>query len=351
MNEQKPQDLTIPSLMADLADQLAQAETPEKIWVACSGGMDSSILLFLLDRLQRQLENFELGILHVNFALRGRESDRDEEVVREAAANYNRELRVLKVDPAQHPPHKAGIQEWARNIRYRWFSEQQGPRDWLAVAHHRDDWVETIFARLCRGHSLMAVSGMQILHERIWRPLLGLSRKELALLGQSLQIAFAEDSSNTSLDYTRNRLRLKILPELEELFPGLAQNIWLHAQDLQDCLQFLTAAMPALPLQETLDFADLKGRPPFLVRHEISRYLRAQIPAAKISRDLLFIIQAALEQGFFRRDMLAPSSYAICQQGILSVVHEQMPRNMRWQQFCAELLDEELDVWPPGEDV
>jgi tRNA(Ile)-lysidine synthetase-like protein len=348
MNSQGPANIDVHTVQAELAKKLQEAGSPERIWVACSGGLDSSVLLFILDGLQRQLRTFDLGVLHVNYSLRGVESDRDEELVLKAAVSYGRELRVLKIDPKDHPLQKTGIQEWARTLRYDWFAQQQGTRDWIAVAHHRDDWVETIFARICRGHSLMAVTGMQVLHERIWRPLLDLTRKQLEHLAEQHQIAFGEDSSNRGLDYTRNRLRLQILPELERLFPGFAQNIWLHAQDLQDALRLVQDERGALPLQETLTLSGLETRPPFLVRHEISRYLQTQVPGARVSRDLLFTIHMALVQGSAWMGMLEPGTQAVCQQGVLSIVHNQMPASERWQQFRAALLDESLDVWPPA---
>ncbi len=347
MNPQRPAVLDLRTVQADLAKKMQDAGIPERIWVACSGGLDSSVLLFVLDGLQRKLGNFELGILHVNYALRGAESDRDEDLVRKAASTYGRELRVLKVDPKNHPAHKTGIQEWARTLRYEWFAKQQGPHDWIAVAHHRDDWVETIFARLGRGHSLMAVTGMQVLHERIWRPLLDLTRQQIEQLAIQHKIAYGEDSSNRGLDYTRNRLRLQILPELERLFPGFAQNIWLHAQDLQDALRLVQDARATLPLGETLSLAELESRPPFLARHEISRYLQAQVPGVRVSRDLLFTIYGALVQRSAWTGMLEPGTQAVCQQGVLSIVRNQKPEGERWQQFRAALLDESLDVWPP----
>jgi tRNA(Ile)-lysidine synthetase-like protein len=328
--------------------QLRIAGGPERIWAACSGGLDSCVLLFLLDGLQRQLGSFELGVMHVNYALRGAESDRDEAWVRQAAASYGRELRVLRIDPKDHPKQKTGIQEWARTLRYEWFAQQQGPRDWIAVAHHRDDRVETIFARLCRGHSLLDVTGMQVLHEKIWRPLLDVTRTEIEALAAAHEIAFVEDSSNRGLDYTRNRLRLQIFPELERLFPGFARNMALHAQDLQDTLQFVQDKLPPLPLQETLCLSVLATRPPFLARHEISRYLQAQVPGVRVSRDLLFTIHEALVQRSAWTGMLEPGTQAVCQQGVLSIVRNQMPVSERWQQFRAALLDESLDVWPPA---
>ncbi|WP_141731006.1 tRNA lysidine(34) synthetase TilS [Oligoflexus tunisiensis] len=348
MNPQGPANADLLTVQANIAQQLQDAASPERIWVACSGGLDSSVLLFVLDGLQRQLGTFELGILHVNYALRGAESDRDEQLVRQAAATYGREIRVLNIDPRDHPPQKTGIQEWARTLRYEWFARQQGPRDWIAVAHHRDDWVETIFARLCRGHSLMAVTGMQVLHERIWRPLLGLTRQQIQDLAAQHQISFGEDSSNRGLDYTRNRLRHQILPELERLFPGFAQNVWLHAQDLQDALRLVQEERPALALQDTLNVSQLEARPPFLARHEISRYLQAQVPEVRISRDLLLTIHTALIQRSLWTGMLEPGTQAVCHQGVLSIVRNQMPGSERWQQFRAALLDESLDIWPPA---
>jgi tRNA(Ile)-lysidine synthetase-like protein len=348
MNPQRPANVDLSVVQSNLMKQLAIADGPERIWAACSGGLDSCVLLFLLDALQRQHENFELGVLHVNYALRGAESDRDEEWVRQVAASYGRELRVLRIDPKDHPPQKTGIQEWARAVRYEWFARQQGPRDWIALAHHRDDWVETVFARLCRGHSLLDVTGMQVLHEKIWRPLLDLTRTEIAALAAAHKIAHVEDSSNRGLDYTRNRLRLQIFPELERLFPGFVENVALHAADLHDSLQYVQDQLPPLPLQETLGLSGLETRPPFLARHEISRYLQAQVPGVRVSRDLLFTIHRALIQQSTWTGMLEPGTQAVCQKGVLSIVRNQMPVSERWQQFRAALLDESLDVWPPA---
>ncbi|HYX33574.1 MAG TPA: tRNA lysidine(34) synthetase TilS [Oligoflexus sp.] len=348
MKDQKPERTELHTVQADLATQLQGVGGPDKVWVACSGGLDSSVLLFLLNELQRKVGTFELGVLHVNYALRGAESDRDENLVREAAEKYGRELRVLKIDPKQHPLQKTGIQEWARTIRYEWFMEQRGPRDWIAMAHHRNDWVETIFARLCRGHSLMAVSGMQILHEQIWRPLLHYTQHQLEAWGQEYGIAFGEDSSNQGLDYTRNRLRHKILPELETLFPGLAQNIWLHAQDLQDCLGFVQYQYPDMVFEDTLRLNELQARPSFLARHEIGRYLALHYPGVHVSRDLLLTIHEAMVQGKAWTGMLGPGTQAVCRDGVLSIVRNQMPVSERWQQFRAALLDESWDIWPPA---
>src|SRR3954467_14199391 len=114
MKHQMPEGLDSETVLATLLAQVAPASLPSKIWVACSGGLDSSVLLFMLDVLQRAQPEFDLAVLHVNYALRGAESDRDEAMVRNQAQKYGRELRVLKVDPRQHPPQKTGIQEWAR---------------------------------------------------------------------------------------------------------------------------------------------------------------------------------------------------------------------------------------------
>ncbi len=333
-------------VLTDLKAQLQKAKTPEKIWLAGSGGLDSSVLLFLLDALQRVEKSFELGVLHVNFSLRGEESDRDESFIRQQAAAYGREIRVLKVDPNRHPPLKSGIQEWARELRYAWFSEQKGPQDWIAVAHHKDDAIETLFARLCRGHSLLALPGMQGMHKQIWRPLLQWTREDLKKLSIRHELSFCEDRSNSSLDYTRNRLRLKILPELEEIFPGMGQNLWQHTQDLQDALHFIQNQVASLPDSDTLNFGLLQSRPPFLARQEIANFVLKRDPSFKPRRDVLVDIYQALAAGLCWEQLLSPGTKVQCQQGILSVQTVKSPESARWQQYRDALLDETPEQWP-----
>lgn len=335
----------IERLLALTADLRTYAR-PKTVWVACSGGLDSVVLLFLLDALQRQEKDFALGILHVNYSLRGEESDRDEAFVRELAARYQRELRVLKIRPEQHPPEKTGIQEWARTVRYDFFQEQLGPEDWLAIAHHKDDLIENILARIARGHSLLDVPGMQGMHRRQWRPLLAWKRVELQALAQEQQLSHVEDSSNQSQDYTRNQLRLKILPELEQLFPGVGQNLWQHAMDLQDCLGALQNFYPALEFGETLGWADLAARPPVLARHEIQRFLQGKLPGFRAARELLLNLHTALKTGSSSQRVLEPGTSAFCEGGVLRLVIKKEQLSERWLQYRTALLDESPDVWP-----
>jgi hypothetical protein len=150
------------------------------------------------------------------------------------------------------------------------------------------------------------------------------------------------------LDYTRNRLRQKILPELEQMFPGVGRNLWMHAQDVGAALQVVQEQFPPLPLGSRLDAADLRGRPAFLARHEIGRYLLAEVPTARLSRDLLETLYKALQSAAVVKRMLEPGIHAVCQKGVLRVEQSEAPQNERWLQYRTALLDESLDVWPPG---
>ncbi len=346
MNHQNSGGELFAAILTGWKEQIVQMSPPRKIWVASSGGLDSSVLLVLLDHLQRSVQSFEFAVLHVNFALRGEESNRDEAMVRQQAENLGRECQVLSVNPKDHPA--AGIQQWARDLRYQWFAEKLGPEDWLAVAHHRDDWVETIFARLCRGHSLMALSGMQVMHKKTWRPLLHRQRRELLSFAEDQKLSWCEDSSNDSLDYTRNRLRKQILPELAQLFPGVADNLWTHSQDIQDCLNALRTQFPALPDSDRLGRSQLLGMPPFLARQEISSFLQKHAESFKPRRDMLQEILGALESGVAWERILNPEQRLICHNGVLTVASTAATPNARWLQYRTSLLDVSPEQWPEG---
>lgn len=196
--------------------------SPQKIVVALSGGIDSVVLLHLLQR----VKGLQLLAIHVNFQLRGEESERDEAFCRQLCAEMGIALLVERVNTQQYAAqHRLSTQQAARELRYGIFEREklnfQAP--YIATAHHAGDSIETFFINFSKGCGLRGLHGIQALKNDILRPLLPFTRSEIAQYAQDNALQWAEDSSNASDKYTRNFLRLRILPLFGELQPRYEQ--------------------------------------------------------------------------------------------------------------------------------
>ena len=191
--------------------------------IALSGGADS-IALALMMKEQR----LNVLALHCNFHLRGEESDRDEQFVRDFCHKHAIPLEVCHFDTlASAREHKTSIEMEARDLRYRWFAQRAQALDAeaICVAHHKDDQAETLVLNLIRGTGLKGLAAMHpdriVNGLRIIRPLLDITKKEilqyLARMGQD----YVTDSSNLERDALRNRIRLDLMPMLRQLNPNI----------------------------------------------------------------------------------------------------------------------------------
>ncbi|MEI8117042.1 MAG: tRNA lysidine(34) synthetase TilS [Flavobacteriia bacterium] len=191
-------------------------------FIAVSGGHDSMLLLEICRR-----NSLPITVLHVNYQLRGIESQEDQAFVETYCQLHNIPCHVHGVD-LQEKLHSGGnLQQLARQERYDFFETHlnQSPNSYLFVAHHQDDQIETFWLQLFRGAGLSGLQGMLEKNGRVLRPLLPFSRKELSELSSELQLAWRNDSSNESTKYLRNLFRLKLIPELEEEIPTLRDSI------------------------------------------------------------------------------------------------------------------------------
>jgi len=195
----------------------------ETILVGVSGGIDSVVLLDLLDK-----SGFSAAIAHCNFRLRGNESDQDEQLVVELSEKYDIPLYKTAFNTADYAlEHKISIEMAARELRYRWFESTRLTHhfDWIAVAHHRDDQLETFFLNLCRGTGLTGLTGMRPVNGKLVRPLLFASREEIEKYRIDHHLDYREDASNMSLDYQRNKIRHNLLPLMETLNPSFRDGL------------------------------------------------------------------------------------------------------------------------------
>jgi len=203
-----------------------------KLLVALSGGADSVYLLLSL-----LSQNTDIEAVHCNFHLRGEESNRDEKFCEELCNRKGVKLHIVHFDTKEYAAaHKISIELAARQLRYEYFEQlrKEIKADFIAVAHHKDDQVETIIHNLVRGTGVKGLCGMQMQNGYIIRPLLDITRKEieekLAERGES----YVTDSTNLEDDATRNKIRHHIIPLLKELNPKAVENISRMAKHMNE---------------------------------------------------------------------------------------------------------------------
>lgn len=196
-------------------------------YVALSGGADSVALLL------KTIEQYpgEVCALHCNFHLRGEESNRDENFCRELCKQYDTELRVKHFDTIKYAQeHHLSIEMAARELRYEWFAQET---DTILVAHHQDDQAETLLLHLLRGTGIKGLQGMKTESRLsingkeicVLRPLLGMSKQEILDYLSEKGQDYVTDSTNLEADVLRNRIRLELLPLMQELNSKAKQHI------------------------------------------------------------------------------------------------------------------------------
>lgn len=192
-------------------------ETGDKVIVGVSGGADSVCLLFLL-KSYAPIFGLSLEVVHMEHGIRGKESLQDAEYVENLCREWKIPFHLYRRNiPVLAKEWKCSEEEAGRRVRYEAFEEvrRRTGAEKIAVAHNQDDQAETILFNLARGSGLRGLCGILPVRDRIIRPLLCLSRREIEEILKEAQIGFRTDATNQEEIYTRNKIRLNILPLLE----------------------------------------------------------------------------------------------------------------------------------------
>ena len=209
--------------------------------VALSGGADSVCLLLVL----RQL-GYRVEAVHCNFKLRGEESDRDEQFVENLCNELNVALHKVHFDTQAYAElHHLSIEMAARQLRYAYFEQlcnDLGAQA-VCVAHHQDDSVETILMNLVRGTGIHGLTGIKPRQGHVVRPLLCISRHEITCWLEERGQTYVTDSSNLVPNVIRNKLRLQVIPQLQDITPSAQTNILATARRLAEAERVLDAAV------------------------------------------------------------------------------------------------------------
>lgn len=214
-----------------------------KLVVAVSGGSDSVALLWALRRIRAdQFHGLDLVVAHINHQLRGQESDEDEQFVRSLAQAWDLPILVDRVDTTAYAQeHRMSIETAAREVRYRALDQMRVASDATALvaAHTIDDQAETVIMHLARGAGPDGLAGMRPRNGSLLRPFLGITHQTVLDALDEAGLAHREDRSNGSREYTRNRLRMDVMPSLENCFRGASENIARTAALVRDDADFI----------------------------------------------------------------------------------------------------------------
>jgi tRNA(Ile)-lysidine synthase len=210
-----------------------------KIIVAVSGGPDSVCLLDVLSTLRKKY-NILIIVAHVNYGLRGKDSDLDEKIARKLAQNFSLPIEVLKYRPGKGV---ANSEEKLRNIRYDFFEKlgKKHKAGAIAVGHNLNDQAETVIMRIVRGTGLRGLGAIRFRNGNIIRPLLNIDRKTILKYLRDKKLRWRIDKTNLGADFTRNKIRNKIFTYLEKkINPNIQESLFNLSQSVADDYDFIS---------------------------------------------------------------------------------------------------------------
>jgi len=215
----------------------------ETVGVATSGGVDSMVLLFLLKKF-----GFKVKALHFEHGIRGEESLRDAKFVEDFCKKYSIPFVMGRASvPMFAEENKLSIETAARKLRYDFFASCDA--DKIAVAHHADDQTETILQHIIRGSGIKGLVGMLPRSENIIRPLLCVTKDEIVEYSTVNGIPYVCDSTNDDIQYSRNKIRHNVIPQLKEMNPNLTNSMLRLSAFASDTLELIKEQAKNVPFK------------------------------------------------------------------------------------------------------
>jgi len=219
----------------------------DKVLIAVSGGVDSMVLAHLMLK-----SGFIMGVAHVNYRLRGDDSEEDEALVRDWCHAHEVPFFLHRVDPAIYDARES-IQMVARKERYAFFDQLRNKQGFtkVATAHNANDNLETVLLNLTKGTGIHGLTGIAMEGPGLIRPLLFATKEEIYAFARGEAISWREDVSNQKNDYQRNLIRNEVVPLLKKINPALEATLQDTLLRLQGTAQLLEQAVEVKKAVET----------------------------------------------------------------------------------------------------
>ncbi len=309
----------------------------DTVIIGLSGGADSCALFWFLLSLRDKL-NLRLIVCHVNHMLRGWEADRDELFVQKLCEENSVEFRLLKVDVAARARElKESTEKCGRDIRYDFFEKTAEEFNGkIATAHTASDNAETVIFNLTRGCGVRGLCGIPPVRGNIIRPLIEVTREEIEAYCSEHNYKFVTDSSNLTRDYTRNRLRLDVIPVLKEINPSFEENISRMSQRMNCNAQYLyTSAKEILNRSDTDKGykVDVLNNCNDAVFAELIAILTKEFDIIPEAKHIELIRKVCRSSGAVE---LKCNIYAVSNQGFLRIIKKSDSKNNEEARYCGQ---------------
>lgn len=274
-----------------VAERHEMLQDGDEVIVGLSGGADSTALLCVLNELKTEY-NLKLVAAHVNHGIRGAEADRDEAFCKKLCGKLGIQIYAFHIDIPELAKERGVSEEVAgRDARYEFFTGLAGEKGKIATAHNAQDTVETMLLNLCRGTGLKGLTGIppvrfvehkagcrsdETINTMVIRPLIECERTEIEAYLEEIGQDFVTDSTNLEDEYTRNRIRHNVIPELVAVNGNAVGNVMRCISTLKEDSDFLEALAQELIASAGrgagLDTATLLAAPKPVLSRAVSRY-------------------------------------------------------------------------------
>ena len=261
----------------------------KKVTVGVSGGADSCALLFSLCQLREEY-SLEITAAHVNHGIRGDEALRDELFVKDFCKRLGVKVEFAHFNvPEKAKEMKLGVEECGRILRYDFF-ESINPNALIATAHNLDDCCETLLLNITRGTSTKGLASIPPVRGNVIRPIINCSRAEIEAFCKENRIDFVTDSTNSDDAYTRNNIRLNIIPKLKEINPSFinaASRLMEDARLDNDYFNsFVEDVITKSHCNGGYNCKEISANHPAVIKRVVARIIEAETGAAPESKHI-----------------------------------------------------------------
>lgn len=261
----------------------------KNVVVGVSGGADSCALLFALCRLKDEY-SLNITAAHVNHGIRGSEAQCDEQYVKDFCKKLGVELKTAHLNvPEKAREMKLGVEECGRLLRYEFFRSID-PDALVATAHNLNDCCETLLLNVTRGASVKGLASIPAVRGNVIRPLIKCTRAEIEAYCLENGIDYVTDSTNSDDAYTRNNIRLNVIPVLKEINPSFEQAVSRLAEDVRLDNDYFGGIVDELiensRCEKGYDANAIAGNHPAVVKRAVAKIIEAETRTAPESKHI-----------------------------------------------------------------